>query len=55
MVLAMAELAYFFDERIFALVLKNIKNSSCTNLTSTVKKKHSHFLITPTIHSKYTL
>ena len=46
--LAMAELAYFFDERIFALVLKNT-NSSCTNLTSTVKKttihyNHTHFL-----------
>ena len=37
-VLAMAELAYVFDDSTFALTKKN--PSSCTNLTSTVKLYH---------------
>ena len=52
MVLDMAELAYFFDETIFALVLKNTKKSSCIKTND--KKKTDPFS-NHTILGKYTL
>ena len=54
----LAELAYLYDESIFALVLKK-KKSSCTNLTSTVKKNttqhynHTHFSNHTILSKKY--
>ena len=55
--LAMAELAYVFEDSTFAQILKYKKKpSNCTNLTSAVKKYNNpHPFSNRTILSKYAL